>query len=254
MNVKFLLPSIKMEARMMHQFLSPRKTGWDWSDRVYRNYPELKDILEGVERDDERYRRVYSFVRRYIQHDRTRLQKLMRQYQKEWDSINDAYLSLLFEYVDTPFPSRRRMYAFVSIVPIFPRFLDSWSFNVSSQNTNMMIPIAMHEILHFVYFKKWMEVFPDTERRELDSPYLVWYLSEILAPIILRNHPDIQRIYSGDHHHYGEFDNMYIEAVPLMEHFTKLYKKHVKEKTSFEDFLRIVWKEAKKYKGVIVGK
>lgn len=255
MNVKFLLPTIKMEAQMMHQFCSPRKTGWNWSDRIYRNYPELKDILEKMEGDDERYREVYSFVRVYIQKNRKELEKLARKYQKEWGAINDSYVSLLFTYFDTPLPSLRRMYAFVSIVPIFPRFLDDWAFNVSSRNPDMMIPIAMHEILHFVYFKKWMEVFPDTHRKELDSPYLVWYLSEILAPIILRNHPDIQKIYPPKaHNHYKEFDALHIGEVPLMAYFTELYRQHLKERSSFEEFLRIAWGEAQKYEHIITGK
>jgi len=105
----------------------------------------------------------------------------------------------------------------------------------------------MHEILHFLYFKKWKEVFPKAERRTFDSPHLVWRLSEILDPIILNNYPKIQKLTKLKHQTYKEFQKAKIGNEKLVPHFEVLYRKHLQSKKPFEVFLKIAWKEAKKH-------
>ena len=57
-----------------------------------------------------------------------------------------------------------------------------------------MIEVSAHEILHFLWFKKWKEVFPETGLKEYESPHLVWRLSEIMDPIILQCQPKIKEL------------------------------------------------------------
>jgi hypothetical protein len=114
-----------------------------------------------------------------------------------------------------------------------------------------MIPVSMHEILHFVYFKKWMEVFPETRRRELDHPHLVWKVSEILAPIIINNNKEIQRLHRHKQGHYPEFQSLKIGKKSLVKIFEDRYKKHLRGSESFEEYLRSTWKIAQKYKAAL---
>jgi len=251
LKVKFKLPTMKREAEMLTVFCKPKRTGWDWSYKVYRNHPELEEILKD-KKHNELYRHIYKYSKNFIKKNEKKLNKLTTTYQKEWDKINDKYLKILSEHFETDYPKNRKVIsAYVSIVPIFPRFLDEWGFNVSSRNTRMMIPISMHEILHFFYFKKWVEVFPKTKRKELDSPYLVWRLSEILDPIILNHNKDIQKLFKHKHNHYSEFQKIKIGKKTMIEHFEDLYKKHLKSNQSFEEFLKICWSEAKKHRKII---
>lgn len=250
-KVKFRLPTTKREAEMLISFCKLRKTGWDWSEKIYKNHPKLREILKDKQ-SDEYYKHVYKYSNEFIKKNKKSLDRLVTRYQKEWDKINNEYLEVLSERFETDYPtSRKTITAYVSIVPIFPRFLDEWSFNVSSKNPNFMIPIAMHEILHFLYFKKWMEVFPKTKRKELDNPHLVWRLSEILAPIILNHNKDIQKILKYKHMHYSEFQKIKIGRKTMIKYFEDLYKKHLKSNQSFEDFLKISWTETKKHKKTI---
>jgi len=251
LKVKFKLPTIKREAEMLTVFCKPKKTGWDWSHKVYRNHPELKEILKD-KKHIEFYKHVYKYSRDFVGKNKNKLNKLTTAYQREWGKINDEYLKILSEHFETDYPKNRKVIsAYVSIVPIFPRFLDEWGFNVSSRNAHMMIPISMHEILHFFYFKKWVEVFPKTKRAELDSPYLVWRLSEILDPIILNHNKDIQKLLKYKHNHYSEFQKIKIGKKTMIKHFEDLYKKHLKSNQSFEEFLKICWSEAKKHRKII---
>ena len=238
---------------MLTMFCQPHKGVWDWSDVVYRNHPDLKEVLKG-KKPREFYSYTLKYARACVKSRKKELENLVTIYQKEWDVVNDRYLTTLSSHLETEYPkSRKTITAYVSIVPIFPRFLDKWAFNVSSKKPESMIPTSMHEILHFLYFKKWMEVFPKTKRKELDAPYLVWRLSEILDPIILDNNPDIQTLLSHKHNHYSEFQKAKIGSKPLIKHFESLYQKHLKSKRSFEEFLKICWDEAVKHRKIIEG-
>lgn len=252
-KVKFKLPTIKKEAEVLTFFCKPRKGGWNWSDKVYRNHPELGEILKD-KKPEEYYKFIYKYSNAIVKKHKKRLNELVKKYQKEWDKINDEYLKVLSKHFETDYPVDRKIItAYVSIVPIFPRFLDTWSFNVSSRNTNpdFMVSIAMHEILHFLYFKKWMEVFPKTKKEELNNPHLIWRLSEILDPIILNNNKDIQKILKYKHNHYSEFQKVKIGKKTMINHFEDLYKKHLKSGKSFEEFLKISWTETKKHRKII---
>lgn len=251
LKVKFKLPTIKKEAEMLTSFLKPRKTGWDRSQCVYKNHPELKEILKDKKMDDF-YKDVYAYCVDFIKKNKKNLGKLVKAYQKEWDQINDEYLKTLSSHFETEYPKNKRaISAYVSIVPIFPRFLDEWGYNVSFRKPDFMIPISMHEILHFFHFKKWMEVFPKTKRKELDSPYLVWRLSEILAPIILNYNKNIQKLLKHKHHHYAEFQKVRIGKKTMIKYFEDLYKKHLKTNRPFEEFLKTCWSEAQEHKKII---
>lgn len=250
-KVKFKSPTVNREAEMLVYFCRPRKTGWDWSDVIYRNHPELEKMLKG-KKSNKFYDSTYKYADDFIKKNKKELNIKVKKYQKEWDKINDRYLKILCKHFETTCPKDiKNMTAYVSIIPIFPRFLDEWGFNVSFQNPKSMTPISMHEILHFLYFKKWMEVFPKTKRKELDSPYLAWRLSEILCPIILNNHKDIQKLFKHKHGHYSEFQKINIGEKTMIGHFEDLYKEHLSKQQSFEEFLKICWSEALRHKKII---
>lgn len=250
-RVKFKLPTTSKEAEILTMFCQSHKGVWDWSAVIYKNHPDLKEILKD-KKSREFYSHILKYARACVKERKGELEKLVTRYQREWNKINDPYLEILSSHLETEYPrSRKIITAYVSIVPIYPRFLDEWAFNVSSKKPEMVVPISMHEILHFLYFKKWMETFPKTKRKELDAPHLVWRLSEILDPIMLNNNPEIQALLKHKHGHYSEFQNVKIGNKTLIKHFEDLYKKHLKSRQPFGDFLKICWNEALKHREII---
>ncbi len=109
-----------------------------------------------------------------------------------------------------------------------------------------------HEVLHFLYFKKWKEVFTDADEKTFDSPYLEWHLSEILAPVILRD-KRIQSILKSGTGSYQEHLKIKIGSRNLIQHFEDLYKKSRKKKEPFAQFLQTAYKEAQKHKNKILN-
>lgn len=250
-QVRFKLATPSKEAEVLTAFCKPGEAMWDWSKYIYKVHPELKRILKD-KKPREYYALIYKYAAKFLKEHKKELEAQAARYQKEWNKINGPYLQVLTDHFETEYPkSRKFITAYVSIVPIYPRFLDEWAFNVSFKNSESMAPISMHEILHFLYFKKWMEVFPKTKKKELDAPYLVWKLSEILDPIIIENNPDIQMLFKHRQGHYPEFRKVKIGKKTAIKHFETLYKKHLKSGQSFEDFLKICWADALKHREVL---
>ena len=69
-----------------------------------------------------------------------------------------------------------------------------------------MKSVAIHEILHFIYFEKWKKVFPKTQEKEFDAPHLVWQLSEMVPGIIL-NDKRVQNVFKYKFDSYKEYEN-----------------------------------------------
>ena len=251
-KVRFLLPTIKREAYFLHNFCRPRPTGWDWSDRVYKQHPELKEMVNGIKNEDEFFKLSYKYARKFIKEHKDELEKVKREFQKDWDKVGDKFLRILSSHFETDWPRNKKIImAFISINPICPRFLDKWSFSVRYKRPEYLKKIVCHEIIHFLYFKKWKEVFPKATRKSFDSPHIIWKLSEILAPIILNYHPEIQKIVKIYSPGYKEFQDIKIGNKKLIPYFEDLYKKHLKNNQSFEDFLRLAWENIEKHKDII---
>ena len=109
------------------------------------------------------------------------------------------------KYLNVSYLEKRGIVAEVGLLPIFPRNLDELSFSVrTSLNDASLISTTAHEVLHFIWFKKFKELFPDIPRREYDSPYLAWIYSEIIVDPIL-NSPEIKDILKVNSKAYDSF-------------------------------------------------
>lgn len=173
-------------------------------------------------------------------------------FQRKWDKNGDKYLKILSDHFEINCPKNKKsIKTYVSIVPINPRNLDKWSFTIRYEDTEQrMMRTAIHEILHFLYFENWKEVFPKAERQTYDSPHLAWKLSEILAPIIMNHNPKIQKIVKDYSPGYKEFQNLKIGNEKLISYFETLYEKHLKKEGDFADFLKISWNDIEKNKNI----
>ena len=173
-TVKFDIVTPDSASLLTTRFLVPGKSKWDWSKYIYKFHPELKDLIKGLKTEKTIYRKCYTYLSNFIDLNKKDLVIARKTYQADWDKINDKFLKVLSQHFQTEWPTSKKMIkASVSIIPICPRYLDNWSFNVFYRGKSAR-KTACHEIIHFLYFKKWLEVFPETERREMDTPFLVW--------------------------------------------------------------------------------
>jgi hypothetical protein len=243
-GVEFSVAPLDKTFPMIHYFLNPPKWDWDWSGAVYSNYPQLKSKLANVSEKATRRKIEYVFFKETFQKERGHLEKKRGVFQKEWDLINDDVMAALSKVVETDWhESDGQIYARVALNPICSRYLKQRTFDVFyKQNSVSMKHTAIHEIFHFIYFKKWKAVFPKSREKEFDFPHLTWKLSEIVPGIVL-NDKIIQKVFKRHFVSYPEYENYVLEGNPLLSYFQKFYD----NRNDFEDFLRKSWKFVKKH-------
>ena len=246
-KVEFKLASIEDQAGIVNRFYArndPR-----WMPMFTQVFPELKDAINKSQNDEDKFIACKTIVEKKIYSQREKLTETKLLLENEWGLINNLFLSTLSKHFETEWPTdKETMEAKVSILPIFPRDLDTYSFYVGVRDAEREIETTAHEIVHFLWFKKWKEVFPETPREQYEIPHLVWRLSEIMDPIILQCQPEIKELIKPKGWGYSSFEKIKIGDIGMTEHFKNLYLKCVDEGKSFENILRICYAEAQKYK------
>lgn len=237
-KVQFDLDPIENSLDMVHHFLNPSKKVFDWSHYIFGHYPELKKILKGVEDKNKRKRIELQFLKDFQKENESAIISELNKIRKEWAKINNRVMKTLSEIVEIDWPKEDKVIrAYISLCPINPRFIKTREFSVFYRSDeDEKKAIAIHEILHFIYFEKWKSVFPKTEEREFNTPHLVWQLSEMVTGIIL-NDKRAQDVFKHRYYSYDEYEKMKIGGKPLLSYLQKFYD----ERRDFEDFLRKSW-------------
>ena len=246
-KIKFIL-SPEYDIKMISHFVSPDKESWDWSKKVFRFHPKLKEKLEGIEEIKKRDEIVKDYVKDWFRNptNYNKIQKRKKDIEKKWLRIHNKFISILKEKLNLKQHKQKTIICSVSINPICPRNLNTNFFSVFYNYDINFIPVVIaHEITHFFYFDKWRETFPNSDSRTFEGPHIIWHLSEIMAPIIL-SEPKIQKLLNKLDTGYKEHGKIKIEGKNIIEHFDILYKNFDKKK-DFGEFLKMTYKEIRKY-------
>ena len=249
-EVKFELAPIELEAEYLYFF---SRTERRFDAVMNRVYPELEDIIKKSQNKDEAILKCRGFAEKVIEKNKAIIFKAKDRIQNDWSMIGKEFLETLAIHFETEWSrDKSRITGYISIVPVFPRFLGKYSFFIGYKvNTAIAREIIAHEIVHFLWFKKWKEVFPEIPEDQYESPHLTWRLSEIMDPIILQCHPVIKSLIQPTMWGYDSFKDLKIRGVGMTEYFVKVYTKCARNGKNFEEILRTVWKEAQENKEVL---
>lgn len=153
-------------------------------------FPELANITSDLSKEE-----VYEIIEQVVTHDynenKEKIKQAINRYNSLWSEYNDKYFLKLSEYLKVDWPNNINVIeGTVGMIPIFPRYLDSFSFSVNPSIEDwQLIKVCAHETLHFLWFEKWKKIHPETPRREYDSPYITWQYSEMVTDPILNSKP-----------------------------------------------------------------
>lgn len=243
-ETRFEQIDIDKETDLVYYFMKSNR----WSFAFDRVYPELRKIQKESKDKEECLKRYKEFIEGIHVRDRELMIQAQEQIRSEWEKIGSTFLYTLSEHFETSWPDdKQEIVGYISVLPAYPRFLEDYSFCVGYKDISDMIETSAHEILHFLWFKKWKEVFPEIERKEYESPNLVWRLSEIMDPIILQCHPKIKELVKPRNWGYRSFASINIGDISMTEHFKRIYLSSVTAGDNFADTLKKLWDEAKKY-------
>lgn len=243
-KIKFEVKPLKKYLDVMYYCLNPRDDSPDYSKGILREYPILQKRLNSVKDYNKKNKIIYEFFKEVEIKEKTRLDLKRNGFEKSWNKINNKAVKILSEIVEKNWPEKDRIIkAYVTLNPICPRWIKQRYFDLFYKfNMKKMKAVSFHEILHFIYFEKWKEIFPQTNEKEFEGPGLVWELSEMVPPIILSDER-VQKLVRHRPFVYNEYKTLKIKNKPILEYLQKFYD----NRKDFKDFLITSWKFIKKY-------
>ena len=145
-----------------------------------------------------------------MRNNKKELERKRESFQKEWNKINNRFMETLSKILEIDWPKEdKKILACVSLNPICPRDIKKRYFDIYYQgDVDWMKSLVMHEVLHFLWFEKWKQIFPKTSEKHFNTPYLEWQLSEMVPKIILSD-KRIQKIFEHKPGVYKEYTFKY---------------------------------------------
>jgi hypothetical protein len=214
---------LTVDTRIIKRFLRHR-----WKESIIKFYPELNNVAP------ENFDAAIVDIRAKRSAE---IDASINRFQPAWKKIEEDCFGVLEEIVGTEWPADRQIEAAVSINPINPRFLDDWAFSIFyGLEIEQARRVIAHESLHFLYFKKWAEIHPETPRKNYEDPHIEWLLSELAAPLVL-NDPRMQNILKVKSRFYLEHQAVIIEEKLAPEYFAEIYSRQIGKTDGFELFL-----------------
>lgn len=157
-----------------------------WSDSLYRFYPQLDKAYEAQLSLDERKRYITKVLKSVYEEAKSEIDRKAQAYAAYWNRYSAQIQQALSEAFETELTSLFcEMRCDVSMNPVSPRFLDEKRFEVFYLNSERgAIGTAIHEIIHFVWFYVWNQVFLDSYE-EYECRSLKCILSEVVVESIM---------------------------------------------------------------------
>ena len=243
-KTRFELIDLDREAELFYFFMGRGR----FSSVFDRSYPELRAIQKECQNKNECIKRFREFLENLRTSEQEQILEAKNKIESEWGKVGLEFLKTLSEHFETNWPEDKEIIGFVTAMPTYPGFLDDYQFCVGYHgDTARAIETSAHEVLHFLWFKKWEEVFPEIPRNEYETPHLVWRLSEIMDPIILQCNPIIKELINPKRWGYDSFKKIKIGEVSMTEFFKKIYLDSVALGDDFATTLKKLWEEAKRH-------
>jgi len=197
-------------------------------DFTIEYFPELSVFDENTPKDTV-YKKIEEVVTNEYNIYLERIKNETKRYNELWKKYSDNYLTLLSDYLEVDLPQVEVIQGKVGLIPVFPRYLDEFSFSVSTGlEEAFLIKSCAHETLHFVWFEKWKQIHPEVPRREYDSPYISWKYSEMVTDPILNNKPFSDMF--GDvfiERGYDSFYELEDGSVKVMDKLRNIYSQDI---------------------------
>ncbi len=238
-KVNFIVAGINETIDVFMDFLNFKED----SQKIFSKYSALKERFENSR---NKKKAVRDFFFQFETKNRKIYEQVRDEFQKEWDKINDPIMNALEEvneikWEDEAFTAR------VTSNPICPRYLSENTFDVYfGLHNDLMIRIVIHELSHFIFFKKWDSIFPNYNHEEFESPHLLWKLSEMIPYVILGD-KRIQEIYKHEPAVYDVWHKIEINGKPILKLLQEIYD----NRRDFKDFVRKSWELVKNNRNIL---
>lgn len=140
----------------------------------------------------------------------------IEEYQTIWNKVNDDVMRDLEKRLNIKW-NCDEITCRVGLLPVCSRDILGKTFDINyGNNKENIIATGIHELCHFIYFQKWMEIYPNYSEDEFDNPHISWYLSEaMIDPLI--NNKTFQKYTDDDLSAYSVFYETFIDGKSVID-------------------------------------
>lgn len=228
MEIKFVNPGADYMIQRMMDFQSEEESAF-WSEPLYHFYPQLDKVYAAGLSFDERTEYIARTMRTVYAESENTMNEKAALYARHWKvckpqitaALSDAFgvdCANLFDDIRCN----------VSLNPIEPRFLKEQRYDTFYLNSERgAIGGGIHEIIHFVWFYVWNDLFGD-DYDEYERPSLKWILSEMVVESVMKDerlssiNPYFPRENGGCIYPY--FFDMMIDDRPILDTLDTMYR------------------------------
>ncbi len=187
MEVTFVNPGADYMIQQMMEFQSEAESAF-WSEPLYHFYPQLDRAYAASLPFAERTEYIARTMRAVYAETEDTINEKSALYARHWNACKPqitAALSDAFGVDCTGLFNDIRCN--LSLNPIEPRFLKEHCYDTFYLNSERgAIGGGIHEIIHFVWFYVWNNLFGDNYD-EYERPSLKWILSEMVVESIMKD-------------------------------------------------------------------
>lgn len=214
-RIIYEVPKLEKQIYLFKYFLNIDEK---FKNSLYLEYPELKQ------------QKLEDYVTTLYQSKKGELESIKNITQQSWDRVEKNILHEFSNILQKEW-NIEIVPGGLSLLPFSTRDLREIRFDVYyKKDTGRILKTTTHEIFHFLYFDKWLELYPNTTLKNMDYPSSTWALSEIVLPIML-NSTKVVDILGIEFKNYSMFENDMFNGENIVDHLTKIY-----ENNSLEDF------------------
>ncbi len=224
MDLRFINPGFNYSIESILLFQTEKSTDW-WRSSLFEVFPQLNrgefDLLAREQQPGYLSEKLYELYKSEEKNLAGKVNKYNEHLNLYKDELTDAF-STAFE-IDCR-SGFNKIVGNIVLNPICPRFLDTHTFDVFYKYSEKgALGVAIHEIIHFVWFDVWHLHFDD-DKAEYETPHLKWIFSEAAVDTVTRNDKRLSEKYPYTTYAYESFYSVKVDGVPLLEALNGIYK------------------------------
>ena len=167
---------------MCLKFINRKKAGIDFGSGIIKVHPQLSGIETKTVEDQKS--QINQYFDDFYGQNTAEMEACRNRFVEDWDKEESKFFKLCDKYFDGLSWPEGRYIGFLSIISCNPRFLDEKTFQVYWKNKKGFVPVAVHEMLHFLFYHSLATYFPDVDITSEKT----WQISEVFNILILTQH------------------------------------------------------------------
>lgn len=226
-KVVFEKMSLEDNINFVKEILNDKDGILDTHTYTINLFPELQEIsLDSPQEIIDK--KISEIVTKYY-NNYDKFEDDINRYSNVWEKYNDSFFDKLTNYLNTSWPVEHNIiHVTVGIIPVCPRYLDNSSFSVHVGISNdQLIETCAHELCHFLWFKKWKELYPNSNPEDFESPHIIWEYSEMVVDPILNSKIMTSVLKRNSRYSYDSFYEIYDEKEKMMDKLFNIYNQDI---------------------------